>query len=567
MKSSEEGNDYNMEFNRAQRKIINNKPSGHMLIKGVSGTGKTTAFINKIPSLLNKYCISKDDSVLVTTSGEENLKNIISIYENIDQEKYHQSSFFDTDNSDKLEISGVDSLISYYFNQYKKTYKKKLNIASTTECEKELKKALNVIAEKYSEKKIKILKNEFVEFIKEEIEWIKACNYINIEEYQNSYRPSRMSKNTDAPKILRKNSKQRQAIYEILVEYNNNLKKVNKIDIQDMELIALKEVKKNPSKNYTHIFIDNSQDLTKVQIEFLKALYNEKTYSSITFIVDTMKYNNPYAYLTKSQSFTALGYDMKGKSISLSSEPKSMIWCKSLKQTSQIYDLKMVAYSVSTQQANASRVSLIEEINAKFEENEVSGVEMSKKMEQIQKENNIKNAVSNSNMALNTIEYIDLKRNVSHKFIKDSGAEDEIYIDYNGSEEKADNVISIPVFNEIAAGNPILMNDSIVDNYYLPKEWLRNSKDVFMLKVKGDSMVNKNIYDGDYVVISKQNMPSVRDIVAVDIEGEATLKTYKIIEGKIVLTPENDKYDPIIIEDQQFSFLGIAIGLIKNSEI
>ena len=334
-----------------------------------------------------------------------------------------------------------------------------------------------------------------------------------------------------------------------------------------MEIIALKEAKKNPSKNYTHIFIDNSQDLTKVQIELLKALYNEKIYSSITFVVDTMEYNNPYAYLAKSQSFAALGYDMKGKSISLSSEPKSMIWCESVKQTSQIYDLKMVAYSVSTQRANASRVSLIEEINARFEENEVSGVEMSKKMEQVQKENNIKNTIANSAIHLNTIEYIDLKRNVSHKFIKDSGAEDEIYIEYNGSEEKAEDVISIPVFNEIAAGNPILMNDSIEDNYYLPKEWLRNSKDVFMLKVKGDSMINKNIYDGDYVVISKQNMPSVRDIVAVDIEGEATLKTYKIIEGKIVLTPENDKYDPIIIEDQQFSFLGIAIGLIKNSEI
>ena len=109
------------------------------------------------------------------------------------------------------------------------------------------------------------------------------------------------------------------------------------------------------------------------------------------------------------------------------------------------------------------------------------------------------------------------------------------------------------------------MNDAIEDNYYLPKEWIRKTKDVFMLKVKGDSMINKNIYDGDYVVISKQNIPSVRDIVAVDIEGEATLKTYKTIDGKIILMPENNKYEPIIIEDQQFSFLGVAIGLIKNS--
>ena len=128
----------------------------------------------------------------------------------------------------------------------------------------------------------------------------------------------RVSKTSnDVPKILRKNSKQRQAVYEILVEYNNNLKKINKIDLQDMALIALEEAQKNPSKNYTHIFIDNSQDLTKVQIEFLKALYNEKTYSSITFIVDTKQYNNPYAWLTKGRSFASLGYDMKGKSVSL----------------------------------------------------------------------------------------------------------------------------------------------------------------------------------------------------------------------------------------------------------
>jgi SOS regulatory protein LexA len=222
----------------------------------------------------------------------------------------------------------------------------------------------------------------------------------------------------------------------------------------------------------------------------------------------------------------------------------------------------MVAYSASTQRANASRVSLIEEIvSDESEIKEIIEFPMNEEAEAKATKSN------NSTMNANTTLYIDLKRNVSHRFFKDSGAEDEIYIEYDGAEEKAENIVSIPVFNEIAAGSPILMNDSVEDNYSLPKEWLKNSKDVFMLKVKGDSMINKNIYDGDYVVISKQNMPSVRDIVAVDIEGEATLKTYKIIEGKIVLTPENDKYDPIIIEDQQFSFLGIAIGLIKNSEI
>lgn len=513
-----------MEFNRGQRKIINGKPNGHLLIKGVSGTGKTTAFVNKIPSLLNKYCISKEDRVLITTSSEEDLKNIRFIYENIEQEKYHQSSFFDTDNSDKLEMKLLDSLITYYYDQYSHSHKKKLDLASYEEIENELKNAINTVREKYTKKSIKILKEEFFEFIKEEITWIKACNCINLEEYQNVYRPSRVSKCLTAPKSLRKNSKQRQAIHEVLIEYNNNLKKINKIDNQDMELLALNEAIKKPSKKYTHICMDNCQELTKVQLELLKAVYNEKNYSSITFIFNTKANDNIYGYPTKGRSFAALGYDMKGKSVSL-------------------------------------RSIFIEDINVESEINEANELVMKKEAE-------IEAAKSNnSTMNANIIEYIDLKRNISHRFFKDSGAEDEIYIEYDGAEEKAENIVTIPVFNEIAAGSPILMNDSVEDNYSLPKEWVRNTKDVFMLKVKGDSMINKNIYDGDYVVISKQNMPSIRDIVAVDIEGEATLKTYKVIDSKITLVPENEHYEPIIIEDQQFSFLGVAIGLIKNSEI
>lgn len=431
------------------------------------------------------------------------------------------------DNSDKLEISLLNSLISYYYNQYNKTHKKKIELASYEEAENELKNAINAIREKYTKKKIKLLKEEFFEFIKEEIIWIKACNYMSLEEYQVAYRPSRVSKIPAAPKSLRKNSKQRQAIHEILVEYNKNLKKINKIDNQDMELLALKEALKKPSKKYTHICIDNCQELTKVQLELLKAVYNEKIYSSITFILNTTASDNIYGYLTKGRFFSTLGYDMKGKSVSLN--------------------------SVFIEDINAES-----EIHVKSEINEIDELV-------IDKGTKIKAAkTNNSSMNVNTTTYIDLKRNITHRFFKDSGAEDEIYIEYDGTEEKAENVVTIPVFNEIAAGNPILMNDSVEDNYSLPKEWVRNSKDVFMLKVKGDSMINRNIYDGDYVVISKQNMPKVRDIVAVDIEGEATLKTYKIIDGKIALVPENEHYEPIIIEDQQFSFLGVAIGIVKN---
>ncbi|GKX65928.1 hypothetical protein rsdtw13_11860 [Clostridium sp. TW13] len=78
-------------------------------------------------------------------------------------------------------------------------------------------------------------------------------------------------------------------------------------------------------------------------------------------------------------------------------------------------------------------------------------------------------------------------------------------------------------------------------------------------------MINKNINDGDYVVIKKQKAANIGDIVAVDIEDNCTLKTYKTMGGKILLMPENDAYEPFMLDEGQFSIIGVAVGLIKNS--
>lgn len=506
-----------MEYSKEQKKVVNSKPHGHMLIKGKKSTGKTTAIINKIPSLLNNYCIDKDDKILVAARNEKHSNLISFIYDNIESEKYHQSSFFDTDNSDKLEIRTIDALMLHYFNEYKNHYKSAITVASNSECEKQLTNAINVVRNKYEKQRFNIADTKYIQFIQDEIMWIKSCGFLNLNEYQSANRIGRLNILSGDTKVLRKNSKQRQAIYEILIEYNKNMNKISKIDDKDMAIMALERARKSYIKKFTHIIIDECENLTKVEIEFLKALYNDKAYSSITFIINTDSSISQNAWLIKGRSFASLGYDMKGKSITL-------------------------------------KTQFIEKIN-----------EIKVNMDDLVKNDKQYKDLNNNSFELDAIEFIDLKRNISHKFIKDSGNIDDIYIEDNGIEEKVEEVISIPLFNEIAAGSPILMNDTIEDNYCLPKDWVRNPKDVFMLKVKGDSMIKKNIYDGDYVLISKQNVPRIKDIVAVDIEGEATLKTYKVIDGKITLTPENDKYDPIIIEDQQFCFLGVAIGIIKNS--
>lgn len=507
-----------MEFNKKQKKIINSKPNGHMLIKGESGTGKTTAYINKIPALLNNYCINKNDRILVSTNNNERSKHVSFVYDHMDSEKYHQNSFFDVDNTNKLEISTISSLIQYYFNQYETEHKIKLIEASSTECEVQLKKAIEVINQKYTKEKFDIFDASYSKFILEEITWIKASGLNSIEEYQNVQRKSRINEITGDRKILRKNSKLRQAFYEILIEYNNNLNKINKIDLQDKAFFALKSATINKTKAFTHIFVDNSEILTKVELDLLKTIYNETHYSSITFIFNIGEKPVLNAWISNGKAFSSLGYDMKGKSITLTEHYDH--------EVNEDYTTKAENYDMIESYTTPQN--------------------------------------TDSYLTLNPIEYIDLKRNVSHKFIKDPDALDEIYIKYNGIEEKVVDTINIPVFNEIAAGSPILMNDSIEDNYLLPKEWIRNTKDTFILKVKGDSMINKNIDDGDLVVINKQPFPNVKDIVAVDINGEATLKTYKKIHGQVVLMPENEKYDPIIIEDQEVHFLGVAIGLIKN---
>ena len=161
-------------------------------------------------------------------------------------------------------------------------------------------------------------------------------------------------------------------------------------------------------------------------------------------------------------------------------------------------------------------------------------------------------------------EYIDIKKKRSHIIIRDSNSIDKIYLEEMGIEKEVENIKKIDIYSNIAAGKPILINDEKQGIYYLPKDLISTNEQVFMLKIKGDSMINKNINDGDYVLIKKQNCAEPGDIAAVNIDGEATLKTYKTLGDNILLMPENDSYEPFILKEDQFSILGVAIGIIKN---
>ncbi|NLX77784.1 MAG: transcriptional repressor LexA [Clostridiaceae bacterium] len=121
---------------------------------------------------------------------------------------------------------------------------------------------------------------------------------------------------------------------------------------------------------------------------------------------------------------------------------------------------------------------------------------------------------------------------------------------------------NVPIVGRVAAGQPILVVENIEDTFPVPVEYLENGT-AFMLKVKGDSMINKGIFDGDLVVVKQQNTASNGDIVVALIEDETTVKTFYREKDHIRLQPENDDYDPIIVKDN-LTILGKVIALFRK---
>lgn len=310
-----------MRLNVEQRRIIENKPNGHVLVKGVAGSGKTTVAVHKIPFLLKDYTYEKDDKILVITYNKSLINYIKYIYEEIERNKENEQltlGIYESGDKDKLYIETIDNMMFKYFTSYIKEEKlEKLRVATEKQINKAMVEAINVVKQEYE--KVNVLDRKNLTFIIEEIRWMKSCNYIDIEEYQTIDRIGRISNNNvESTHKLRKNSKIRKAIFEVMIQYNDNLKKEKLVDLQDVALMALRQAKREVGEKYTHIIVDETQDLTRVQLEFIKTLYMNRSYSSMLFVSDTAQSIYPEAWLVKGRSFTSIGLDMTGKSTSLS---------------------------------------------------------------------------------------------------------------------------------------------------------------------------------------------------------------------------------------------------------
>ena len=129
--------------------------------------------------------------------------------------------------------------------------------------------------------------------------------------------------------------------------------------------------------------------------------------------------------------------------------------------------------------------------------------------------------------------------------------------------EQNENVVEVPLLGKVTAGSPIEAIETPDEYFALPAYLVNSKKEIFTLKVSGESMINVGIYDGDILIVERKNTANNGDtVVAMNSDDEVTVKTFYKENGYFRLQPENDTMEPIILKE--VTILGKAIGLYRK---
>ncbi len=147
----------------------------------------------------------------------------------------------------------------------------------------------------------------------------------------------------------------------------------------------------------------------------------------------------------------------------------------------------------------------------------------------------------------------------------ESGASRTLSLIVDNTRERSKAIIDIPIVGRVAAGAPILAEENIEGNLSLDKNLVGNRTDCFGLKVRGDSMINAGILEGDLVIIQPQREAQNGDIIVALLHDEATMKRFRVENNKIYLIPENDNYEPIVVDNpEEFTIIGKVVGVFRS---
>ncbi|MCU4177702.1 3'-5' exonuclease [Carboxylicivirga sp. N1Y90] len=298
---------------KEQIDAANHNQAGAFAVKGIAGSGKTTVGLNRIP-YLKKTCFN-DENILVVTYQ----KVLTDYLKHLNSKMSDGSQFlFDFNQTENVEIVNVDKLIYEKYKDYRKRFSKHKfykDMPASSSNPKALWEvfylALNSIRRNYPD--LEILEKEHANFLKDEVDYINHCRIDSLKQYQIFTRKGR-NRFEDNRRNLAKKSRVREAIFQLRKQYNNELIISGNMDFPVMRLLALREVINNPPKQYTHIIIDECQDMDKARMDFLKHFLTDEKSSSATFLYDNTQSIYSESWLGSGHGFNTLGIDIKGKS-------------------------------------------------------------------------------------------------------------------------------------------------------------------------------------------------------------------------------------------------------------
>ncbi|HEY5588271.1 MAG TPA: LexA family transcriptional regulator, partial [Candidatus Paceibacterota bacterium] len=312
-----------MELSLKQQRVIRDKPSRYSLIRGVKGSGKSTSAIYRSLYLKNQYCLYEEDKILMLASTDEDINYIENIYNKAEEETELDYLSLFSNKERKLHVVTLESILHKYFLEYKRKHKSKNDIIIDNDKRSRIMNDC-ILEIKNIYPRLRILNIAYTQFFIEEVKWMKSCNYLEATFYLQVNRIGRKCEKGQGPQRILKNSTARTAIFDLMLMYNEKLRLENLVDNEDANIYALRMAESTKVNKYSHIIIDRSNDLTKVELEFVNALFNKKSYSSMMFLIDVNMphYKNSWMIRGKRINNKPLGEKVKSYSFKNNYESK-----------------------------------------------------------------------------------------------------------------------------------------------------------------------------------------------------------------------------------------------------
>ena len=188
------------------------------------------------------------------------------------------------------------------------------------------------------------------------------------------------------------------------------------------------------------------------------------------------------------------------------------------------------------------------------------------RIKQLAKDNNISigRLCKECGLGVNYINQMSNKTSVSREKIEIIANYFSVSVEYLLGEPQNNNqMIELPILGEVSAGYGKYADNEIIGTQYVPLNWLSGNEPHVLLRVKGDSMINMGIYDGDDLLVARQDTASNGEVIVALVDDSATVKRFYKENNHYRLQPENDNMDPIIVDECKI--LGKVIGLLRTN--